>query len=257
MSGLRPIAEIMFSDFVAVCWDGIVNEIAKARYMSGGQLQVPLVIRAHNGGGLGFGAQHSQSIENWLMAIPGLKVVAPSSPEDVVGLFETSIDDPDPVVFLEHKALLNIKGDVPDTPHRVPLGQAKTLREGSDLTVVALAAMVPVAVRAADALAEHGLSVEVLDLRTVAPLDVDAVMASVAKTCHLVVVEENPRPCGWGAEVASIIAERAFWSLDGPIVRIAGAAVPLAVAENLEHAAIPDTERVVTEVLRTRLQDSV
>src|SRR3954471_20934836 len=166
MTGLRPIAEIMFSDFFAVCWDMIANEIAKARYMTAGQIALPLVIRTANGYGSRFGAQHGQTIENWPMAIPGLKVVAPSTPADVVGLMAAAVRDPDPVIFCEHKALFAIKGEVPDGEHVVPLGQAALLREGSDVTIVALAAMVPKALEAAGRLQdEHGISAEVIDLR--------------------------------------------------------------------------------------------
>lgn len=245
MNGLRPIAEIMFADFLSVCWDGVANEIAKARYMTGGQLEVPLVIRAHNGAGMGFGAQHSQSLENTAMAVPGLKVVAPSSPADLVGLLASAVDDPDPVVFFEHKNLFNDKGEVPDGDHRVPLGQAATVRAGTDITVVALAAMVPVAAAAAEVMAGQGVSCEVLDLRCLAPLDLDAVVESVSKTSRLVVVEENPRACGWGAEIASLVAEHAFWALDGPVMRITGAPAPVPFAANLEAAAIPSPQSVV------------
>ena len=172
MTGLRPIAELMFSDFFAVAWDMVANQIAKTRYMTDGQVSLPLVLRTANGAGLRFGAQHSQSVENWAMAIPGLKVVAPSTPADVVGLMAAAIRDPDPVIFCEHKALFAIKGDVPDGEHVVPLGQAAIVREGTDCTIVALAAMVPRAAEAAERLqAEHGISAEVIDLRTLVPLD--------------------------------------------------------------------------------------
>ena len=248
MTGLRPIAEIMFSDFLAICWDGVANEIAKSRYMTAGQLQSPLVIRVHNGAGLGFGAQHSQSLENMAMMTPGLKVVAPSTPADVVGLMATAVDDDDPVVVFEHKALFDVKQDVPDGDHRVPFGQARHVRAGSDVTVVALAAMVPVAEAAAAELGSRGISCEILDLRTLYPLDKDSVLASVSKTSLLVIVEENPRPCGWGAEVSSIVAERALFELDGPIVRVAGEPVPIPFAAALEAAAIPDPARVVAAV---------
>ncbi len=248
MTGLRPIAEIMFSDFLPVCWDGVANEIAKSRYMSGGQLESPLVIRVHNGAGLGFGAQHSQSLENLAMMTPGLKVVAPSSPADLVGLMATAVDDDDPVVFFEHKALFDTKEDVPDNDYWVPFGHARPVREGTDVTLVALAAMVPVAAEAAEQLAGEGTSCEVLDLRTLYPLDAEAVLSSVSKTSRLVIVEENPRPCGWGAEVSSIVAEHALFDLDGPIIRVAGEPVPIPFAANLEAAAIPDVARVVAAV---------
>ena len=254
MTGLRPIAELMFSDFFAVSWDMVANQIAKTRYMTDGQVSLPLVLRTANGAGLRFGAQHSQSVESWAMAIPGLKVVAPSTPADVVGLMAASIRDPDPVVFCEHKALLATKGDVPDGEHVVPLGTAAIVREGGDCTIVALAAMVPRAAEAADRLAaEHGISAEVLDLRTLVPLDVAAILASVEKTSRLFTVEENPRLCGWGAEIVSIVGDEGFYSLDAPLVRITTPHVPLPSAAALEDAAIPTVERIV-ETVRGRLE---
>ncbi|MFV1960603.1 MAG: alpha-ketoacid dehydrogenase subunit beta, partial [Acidimicrobiia bacterium] len=227
MNGLRPIGEIMFSDFLATCWDIVVNQIAKTRYMTGGQVELPLVLRSANGGGARFGGQHSQSVENWAMAIPGLKVVAPSTPADVVGLMAAAIRDPDPVVFLEHKALFATKGEVPDGELVDTLGLAKTLRQGDHATIVALAAMVPKAIEAADTLSSEGITTDVIDLRTLVPLDVTTVATSVAKTNRLFTVEENPRLCGWGAEIASIVADECFWDLDGPIVRITTPHIPL------------------------------
>ena len=193
MTGLRPIAEIMFSDFLATCWDIVANQIAKTRYMTDGQISLPLVIRTANGGGARFGAQHSQSVENWAMAIPGLKVVAPSNPADVIGLLAASVRDPDPVMFFEHKALYATKGDVPDGELVDTLGTARVVREGNDATLVALAAMVPKALAAAEVLAERGISVEVIDLRSLVPLDTQTVLGSIAKTSRLFTVEENPR----------------------------------------------------------------
>ncbi len=199
MTGLRPIAELMFSDFFAVTWDMVVNQIAKSRYMTDGQVTIPLVLRTANGAGLRFGAQHSQSVENWAMAIPGLKVVAPSTPADVVGLMASAVRDDDPVIFCEHKALFATKGDVPDGDHVVPLGRAAVVREGADCTIVALAAMVPRAVEAAERLhAEHGIDAEVIDLRCLVPLDVQTILDSVAKTSRLFTVEENPQAAGLG-----------------------------------------------------------
>jgi pyruvate dehydrogenase E1 component beta subunit len=256
MTGLRPIAELMFSDFFAVTWDMVANQIAKTRYMTDGQVSLPLVLRTANGAGLRFGAQHSQSVESWIMAIPGLKVVAPSNPADMHGLMAAAIRDPDPVIVCEHKALLATKGDVPDGEHVEPLGRAKTVREGTDVTLVALAAMVPRAAEAAERLqADHGISAEVLDLRSLVPLDVDAILASVAKTSRLFTVEENPRLGGWGAEIASIVVDEGFWSLDAPIVRITTPHIPLPSAAVLEDAAIPTVERIV-ETVRTRLDEA-
>src|SRR6187200_3486861 len=216
MTGLRPIAEVMFSDFLAVCWDIVANEIAKSRYMTNGQVSFPLVIRTANGGGVRFGAQHSQSVENWAMMIPGLKVVAPSTPADLVGLMAAAIRDPDPVIFFEHKSLMGTKADVPDGEIVDELGTAKVLREGTDATIVALAAMVPRAMEAAERLAQDGIAAEVLDIRSLVPLDTRTLLSSVEKTGRLFTVEENPRLCGWGAELVSIVADEGFWSLDGP-----------------------------------------
>ena len=253
MTGLRPVAELMFSDFFGVAWDMVANQVAKTRYMTDGQVALPLVIRTANGGGLRFGAQHSQSIENWAMAVPGLKVVAPSTPEDMVGLMAAAIRDPDPVIVCEHKALFADKADVPDGELIQPLGEAKVVREGTDATVVALAAMVPRALAAASALEADGVSVEVIDLRTLVPLDVSTVLASVGKTTRLFTVEENPRLCGWGAEVVSIVAEEAIYSLDGPVVRITTPHIPLAANPVLEDAQMPSAERIA-ETIRTTLE---
>ncbi|MDH3251034.1 MAG: alpha-ketoacid dehydrogenase subunit beta [Acidimicrobiia bacterium] len=248
MTGVPVIAEIMFSDFLAVCFDIVANEMAKSRYMTGGQMNVPVVVRTANGGGSRFGAQHSQSVENWCMMIPGLKVVAPSTPADVVGLMAASIRDPDPVVFFEHKSLMATKGDVPDGEVLDELGKARTVREGSDATIVALAYMVPRALEAAERLAAEGISAEVIDLRTLVPLDTQAILGSVAKTSRVFTVEENPRLCGWGAEIASIVAQEAFWDLDGPVVRITTPHIPLPAAEALEDMAIPSVDRIVSTV---------
>jgi acetoin:2,6-dichlorophenolindophenol oxidoreductase subunit beta len=249
MTGLRPIAEIMFSDFIATCWDMIANQIAKSRYMTDGQVEVPLVIRTANGGLLRFGAQHSQSLENWAMAVPGLKVVAPSTPADVIGLLAAAVRDPDPVMFFEHKGLYPSKGPVPSGEHVDELGTARVVRTGDDLTIVALAAMVPRALEAAEQLAGEGISAEVVDVRSLVPLDTRTILSSVVRTSRMVTVEENPRLCGWGAEITSIVAEECFWDLDGPIVRITTPHVPLPSAASLEDLTIPTTERIV-QVIR-------
>jgi pyruvate dehydrogenase E1 component beta subunit len=251
MTGLKPIAEIMFSDFLAVCWDIVVNQIAKTRFMTDGQVSFPLVIRTANGGGARFGAQHSQSVENWAMAVPGLKVVAPSSPADVKGLLAAAIQDPDPVLFFEQKSLYGTKGEVPDGDHVDQLGKAKVLREGSDVTIIALAAMVRRAMQAADTLqSEHGISAEVIDVRSLVPLDTTTIFESVSKTSRLVTVEENPRLCGWGAEVSSLVAEELFWDLEGPIVRVTTPHIPLPSADALEDAVLPSAEKVVDAVVK-------
>lgn len=250
MTGLRPIAELMFSDFFAVCWDMVANQVAKTSYMTDGQVHLPLVLRTANGAGLRFGAQHSQSVESWAMAIPGLKVVAPSTPADVVGLMAAAVRDPDPVVFCEHKALLTHKGQVPDGEHVDTLGTARIVREGTDATVVALAAMVPRALESAERLAGEGISVEVIDLRSLVPLDTATVLGSVGRTGRLFTVEENPRLCGWGAEVVSIVAEEALYDLDAPIVRITTPHIPLPAAATLEDAAIPTVDRITGTISR-------
>jgi len=252
MTGLVPIAEIMFSDFFAVCWDMIANEIAKARYMCAGQLALPLVIRTANGAGVRFGAQHSQSVENWAMAVPGLKVVAPSSPADVKGLIAAAVRDPDPVIVFEHKGLFATRGEVPDGEHVDQLGTARVLRTGSDITVLALAAMVPRALEAAAQLErDHGISATVVDVRSLVPLDTRTILAEVGRTGRMYTVEENPRLCGWGAEIASIVAEECFFQLDGPIVRITTPHVPLPAADALEDHAVPSVARIVETVRRT------
>ena len=251
MTGLRPIADIMFSDFLAVCFDYVANEFSKIHYMTNGQLSCPLVVRTGNGGGVRFGAQHSQSVENWTMMIPGIKVVAPSSPVDVVGLMAAAVRDPNPVIFHEHKALYAVTGEVPDGEIVDTLGTAKILRSGDDCTILALAMMTRRALQAAETLAnEHGIQAEVVDVRSLVPLDTQTILASVAKTGRLFLVEENPRLCGWGAEIASIVADEAFWNLDGPIVRITTPHIPLPAADHLEDIALPSAARIVERISR-------
>ncbi len=251
MNGLRPIAELMFSDFFAVCWDIVANQIAKARYMTNGQVELPIVIRTANGGGVRFGAQHSQSVETWMMAIPGLKVVVPSTPRDMIGLLAAAVRDPDPVIVVEPKVLYAAKGEVPDGEIVDKLGVATTVRTGNDVTICALGAMVRKAIEAADRLESEGVSAEVIDVRSLVPLDVRSIAGSVGRTGHLVTVEENPRLCGWGSEVASIVADEAFFDLDGPIVRVTTPHIPLPSADVLEDAAIPSVERIVEGVRRS------
>src|SRR5881392_2213984 len=242
MTGLKPIAEIMFSDFFAVCFDYIANEFPKSRYMSNGQLKCPLVVRTANGAGSRFGAQHSQSVENWAMMIPGLKVVAPSTPRDVIGLLAAAVRDPDPVIFFEHKSLYATKGEVPDGEIVDTLGSAKILRPGTDATILALALMVP-----------RALDCEVIDVRSLVPLDTQTILGSVGRTHRLFTVEENPRLCGWGAEIVSIVADEAFYDLDGPPVRITTPHVPLPAADILEDMILPTVDRI-TETVRRSLQ---
>jgi pyruvate dehydrogenase E1 component beta subunit len=252
MTGLRPIAEIMFSDFFAVCWDLVVNEIAKSRYMTNGQCSFPLVIKSGNGAGLRFGAQHSQDISNWAMAIPGLKVVCPSNPRDVVGLMAAAIRDNDPVLFLEAKGMYAMKGDVPDGDIDDSLGSARILREGDDCTIVALGMMVPRTVEAAERLAGLGIEATVVDVRSLVPLDTTTILDAFSATGRLFTVEENPRLCGWGAELVSIIADERFEYLDGPLVRITTPHIPLPAADALEDAALPSVDRIV-ETVRKRM----
>ena len=250
MTVMRPVAEIMFSDFLACCWDYLANEIPKARYMTGGQVTVPLVIRTANGGGLGFGAQHSQAVENWAFAVPGLKIVAPSTPADVVGLMAAAIRSDDPVVFFEHKGLFATKGEPAPPDHVVELGRARVAREGSDVTLVALASTVPLALSAAERLAGEGVSAEVVDLRCLVPVDMTTVLGSVERTSRLLVVEENPFQGGWGATVASVVADEGFELLDAPVRRVAAECVPLPFADALEDQVIPTVDKVVTAVRR-------
>ncbi|MEU9569028.1 alpha-ketoacid dehydrogenase subunit beta [Streptomyces massasporeus] len=250
MTGMRPVAEIMFSDFLACCWDYLANEIPKVRYMTGGQVTVPLVVRTANGGGLGFGAQHSQATENWALTVPGLKIAAPATPADVIGMLAAAIRIDDPVVFFEHKGLFATKGPPPPPGHVVELGRAAVVREGGDITLVALASMVPLALRAAEILAGEGIEAEVVDLRCLVPLDAATVLASLRKTSRLVTVEENPYQGGWGATVVSIVADEGFGLLDAPVRRVAGECVPLPFADALEQQVIPTVDKVVTEIRR-------
>jgi pyruvate dehydrogenase E1 component beta subunit len=241
----------MFADFFAVCWDIVANQIAKTRYMTNGQVELPMVMRAANGGGLRFGAQHSQTVENWAMSIPGLKVVAPSNPRDVVGLLAASIRDPDPVVFLEAKVLYATADEVEDGDLFDQLGTANVARRGADATIVAVGAMMVPARQAADRLADEGIDCTVIDLRSLVPLDTSTLLASVADTGRLFTVEENPRLCGWGAEVSSIVAEEIFADLTGPIVRITTPHIPLPAAKALEELALPSADRVADTIRRS------
>jgi pyruvate dehydrogenase E1 component beta subunit len=253
MAGLRPIAEIMFSDFYATCWDQVANEIAKVRYMTGGQVSLPLVLRGANGsGGLGFGSQHGQSAENWAMTVPGLKIASPAGPAEAFGLLAAAIRDDDPVMVFEHKALYGRKEAMPDPgpggEHVLPLGQARTVRAGRDVTLVGLSITVGTCLAAADGLAAEGIEAEVIDLRTLVPLDVATVLGSVARTGRLVVAEENPGQLGWGASVAAIAAQEAFGSLTAPVTRVSGGNVPLPVAASLEAEVDVTAARVAGAV---------
>ncbi len=248
MAGLRPVAEIMFSDFFATCWDGVANEIAKTRYMTGGQLSFPLVLRCANGGGVGFGAQHSQALENWAMCVPGLKIVSPASPVEMFGLLAAAIRDDDPVLVFEHKAMYAAKEEGPPGECFIPLGQARTVREGRDVTLVALSITVGMCMKAAAELASAGIDAEVLDLRCLVPLDAASVLRSVRKTGKVVIVEENPGQLGWGASIAAILAEEAWDDLTGPPLRVSGGSVPLPVASRLEAEVSVSPARIVAAV---------
>jgi acetoin:2,6-dichlorophenolindophenol oxidoreductase subunit beta len=250
VTGLRPVVELMFADFAAVTLDQIINQAGKFRYMSGGQLKVPLTIRAAQGGGAGFGSQHSQCCETWFMHAPGLKLAVPSNPADVLGLLKTAIRDDNPVVFLEHKVQYAEKGEVPDGEHLVPFGVASIVRPGSDVTIVATQRMVAVAVSAAEELAKEGVSCEVIDPRTLVPLDLETIVGSVKKTGRLLTVEEVPHAGGWGAEVATRVTDEAIWYLEGPVVRVTmeGSIIPF--SQPLEEHIIPNKGRVVATLRR-------
>jgi pyruvate/2-oxoglutarate/acetoin dehydrogenase E1 component len=251
ITGIRPVVNLMFADFALVAFDGIANQLAKYRFMSGGQFAVPVVIRAACGGGLSFAAQHSQTLEGAIIGMPGLRLVTPSTPADAKGLLRAAIRDDNPVIFLEHKALYNrIKTPVPDDLKVIPLGSARTARPGRDVTVVATMAMVYQAIEAAENLAADGIELEVIDLRSLAPLDSGAILRSLARTNRLVIVEEAPRSGGWGATVAALVQEEAFDSLDAPVTRVCLDDVPLPYSPTLEARAIPDAARIEGAVRR-------
>jgi pyruvate dehydrogenase E1 component beta subunit len=248
VKGLRPVAEIMFADFAGVCFDGIANELAKYRYMTGGQVTLPVTIRLGNGAGAGFAAQHSQTCENWFLNVVGLKLVTPATPADAYGLLRAAIEDPDPVLFFEHKHLFNHKGPLAGDAAVVPIGVADVVRHGDDVTVVATQAMRFKAEAAAEELAAEGISVEVIDPRTIAPLDMETIVESVARTNHLVVVMESPASGSWGASVVSQVVHDDFELLDAPPRLVAADDTPVPYAENLELAWMPSVERIVAEV---------
>jgi pyruvate dehydrogenase E1 component beta subunit len=251
-NGLRPVVEIMFMDFIGTCWDQVVNQMAKMRYMFGGQIKLPLVLRTHTGAGLSAGPQHSGSLEAWAVHVPGLKVVMPSTPADVKGLLKAAIRDDNPVLFVENKTLYALKGEVPDGEHLVPLGRADVKRAGADVTVVALSAMVHQALAAAEVLAREGISVEVLDPRSLSPFDRTALLASVDKTGRLVIVHEAWGPCGVGAEIAAIVAETRFGSLKAPVRRVTPPFTPVPFSPPMERFWRPDAERIAVAVRQVR-----
>jgi len=251
MQGMRPVVEIMYEDFLTLSLEQIVNQAAKHRYMSGGQLKVPLTVRTQGGAGWSPGAQHAQQLEAWLVHVPGLKVAYPSTPEDVRGLLWTSIYDDNPVVFFEHRLLYPVKGEVPEKLEPIPLGKARTIREGSDVTVIAIGPLVHRALDAAKQAEEDGISVEVIDPRTLQPLDEDALVESVKKTNRAVVAHEAVTRMGFGAEVAAILQYKAFDYLDAPIERVGAKFAPLAFAPVMEQFIIPHAEDVLAAIKRT------
>lgn len=247
VNGMRPVPEIQFMDFIFPAFDQIVSEVAKIRYRSGGGFGCPLVIRTPYGGGIKGGHYHSQSAETYFTNTPGLKVVIPSNPYDTKGLLIASMRDDDPVLFMEPKRLYrSLKGDVPDGPYTVEIGKANVVREGSDVTLVAWGAMVQVALKAAELCEPRGASCEVLDLRTLVPLDEEAILESVKKTGRVVIVQEAPKTCGFASEVAALIAEEAILYLEAPVTRVSGFDTPFPYT--LEHIYLPDPERVALAV---------
>jgi pyruvate/2-oxoglutarate/acetoin dehydrogenase E1 component len=246
--GLRPVAEILYIDFMTLAMDQVVNQAAKYRYMTGNRAHVPLVIRTQGGTGRRNAAQHSQSLESWFVHVPGLKVLMPSNPADAKGLLKSAIRDNDPVLFIEHKNLYFKRGKVADGEHLVPIGRAATVREGRDVTLVATSWMVERSMTAAEDMQCEGISVEVIDPRTLKPLDVDAIVDSVRKTKRAVIVHEACKMAGYGAELASCIMEEAFDHLSAPVIRVGGADVPIPYAEPLENASIPQVQDIVQAV---------
>ena len=247
MMGMRPIAEIMFMDFLTISMNQLVNQAAKIRFMFGGKAMIPLVLRTPAGSGTGAAAQHSQSLEAWFVHAPGIKVVAPATPYDAKGLLLTSIRDNNPVLFMEHKLLYRTKGIVPEGDYSVPLGQAVVSRAGQDLTIIAYSIMVPRALEAAEQLAEEGIEVEVIDLRSLKPLDNETIIKSVSKTGRVLIAHESPKTGGFGGEVAAMIADsEAFDFLDAPIRRLCGRDIPIPYNRNLERATVPQVEDIVS-----------
>lgn len=247
-AGLRPIVEIMFVDFMGVCLDELFNQAAKMRYMFGGKAKVPMVLRAPCGAGFSAAAQHSQSLEAWLAHIPGIKVVTPATPADAKGLMMAAIYDDNPVVFLEHKGLFTITGEVPEGEYIVPLGKANVQREGTDVSLITWSATVHTALAAAETLAKEGISAEVLDLRSITPLDREAIVASVKKTNRAVIIHEAVRTGGFGGEIAALVADEAFDYLDAPVKRITAPDTPVPFCPVLEKAFMPAAETIVATV---------
>jgi len=251
IAGMRPIVEIMYQDFTTLAMEQIVSQAAKHRYMSGGQIKVPLTIRTQGGAGWSPGAQHAQQLEAWFVHVPGLKVVFPSTPEDVRGLLWSSIYEDNPIVFFEHRTLYGIKGEVPDEIEPIEIGKARIHREGEDVTVIATGRLVHESLRAAEQAAEEGISVEVFDPRTLQPLDEDALIASVKKTNRAVVAHEAVTRMGWGAEVAAVVQEKAFDYLDAPVARVGAKFTPIPFAPVMEEWVIPHAKDVLAAIKKT------
>ncbi len=247
--GLRPIVEIMFMDFMTICMDGIVNQIAKMRYMFGSQFKVPVVIRTPSGGGLNAGPQHSQSLEAWFAHVPGLKVVMPATPYDVKGLLKSAIRDDNPVIVVEHKALHALKGSIPEKEYLVPIGKADIKKEGTDVTVVAVSKMVHESLKASEILAQDGINIEVIDLLTISPWDRETIFGSVAKTHRLVIAHEALKNFGVGAEISAAVSEEILDELDAPIMRVGAPFVPIPFS--LEKAYLPNAEQIIAAVKKT------
>jgi pyruvate dehydrogenase E1 component beta subunit len=249
MAGLRPIVEFMTFNFSILATDQIINSAAKMLYMSGGQFKIPIVFRGPGGSAYQVSSQHSQALESWYAYFPGLKVVMPSTPADAKGLLKSAIRDDDPVIFIEQERMYGMKGEVPeDEDFIIPLGVAEVKREGTDATIVARSLMVPTALKAAEELEKDGVSCEVIDPRTIRPLDINAIVESVKKTNRVVIAEVSHPFCGVAAEISAEINERAFDYLDAPVKRVSGADVPMPYAKNLERLAIPDVEQIVAAV---------
>jgi pyruvate/2-oxoglutarate/acetoin dehydrogenase E1 component len=252
MGGLRPVVELMTINFSFLAFDQIINNASKVHYMSGGQINVPLIIRMASGGGSQLSSQHSHSLEGWYAHVPGLKVVVPSTPYDAKGLLKSAFRDDNPIIFIEHTALYSLKGEVPEEEYFVPFGEAEVCGRGSDVSIVGYSGSVHQSLRAAAILAEEGMKAEVINLRTLRPLDMDTVIESVKKTGRAIVVEDDWRFGGFAGEIASLIQEQAFDYLDAPIARVCGADVPMPYAKVLETAALPSEEQIVEAALAIR-----
>jgi 2-oxoisovalerate dehydrogenase E1 component len=248
MAGMRPVVEIMYFDFIGVCLDGLMNQAAKLRFMTGGAVSLPLVVRTQFGAGRSSGSQHSQSLEALLAHIPGLTVVMPSTPAETYGLLRSAIRDPNPVIFIENRLLYGRKGPRPEPNTLVPLGKAAIRRTGSDVTLVSYSRMVHECLAVAEQLAGEGISVEVIDLRTIVPLDIETVLSSLAKTHRLVIAHEAVTPFGVGAELAAAAAREGFWNLDAPVIRVGAAPTPAPYAPSLERVWLPDQARIAAAV---------